>query len=99
MRSLAKRIGETIYNADWRARHLAKRIGEEEEDEEEAEEQTALMKSSNPHLAGGEICTLLLCLPFPLSLNFQLSQRICWASGIAIPGLDSAQHPFANNCI
>ena len=44
------------------ARHLAKRISgeeeqeeeEEEEKEEEEEEQTALIKSSNPQVAGGE---------------------------------------------
>ena len=35
------------------ARHLANRIGEEEEEEED--EQTALIKSNNPHLAGGEL--------------------------------------------
>ena len=37
---------------------MAKRIGEEEEEkeeeEEEEEEQTALIKSDNPHMAGGE---------------------------------------------
>ena len=36
---------------------LAKRIGEEErekEEKEEEEDQLALIKSSNPHLAGGE---------------------------------------------
>ena len=34
---------------------MAKSIGEEEETKEKKEEkQTALMKSSNPHLAGGE---------------------------------------------
>ena len=39
---------------------MAKRVGEEEEEQEEEEEkeeeeeQTALIKSSNPHLAGGE---------------------------------------------
>ena len=44
----------------WRrglARHLAKRIGEEDDEEkkeEEEEKQMALIKSSNPHLAGGE---------------------------------------------
>ena len=55
-RSLVKRIGEKLGEEDWRdtwrgglARHLAKRIGEEEE------KQTAVIKSSNPHLAGGEI--------------------------------------------
>ena len=57
-RGLAKRIGETLGEKDWReawqrglARHLAKRIGEEEEEEKK---QTALIKFSNPHLAGGE---------------------------------------------
>ena len=42
---------------NWRrglARHLAKRIGEGEEEKKEEEKQTALIKSSNPHLAGGE---------------------------------------------
>ena len=39
-RELAKRIGETLGEEDWR--------GEEEE-----EEQTALLKSNNHHLAGG----------------------------------------------
>ena len=63
---MSKRIGEKLGEEDWRdtlqcelARHLAKRIGEEENDEkkgaeEEEEKQTALIKSSNPHLAGGE---------------------------------------------
>ena len=39
---LAKRIGETLGEED------------EQEEEEEEEEQTALIKSKNPHLAGGE---------------------------------------------
>ena len=60
---LAKRINEKLGEEDWRdtwqcglARHLAKRIGEEEDEEkkEEEEKQTALIRSSNPHLAGGK---------------------------------------------
>ena len=33
---------------------MAKRIGEEEKEKEKEEKQTALIKSSNPHLAGRE---------------------------------------------
>ena len=49
-----ERIGETLGEEDWPEawrRGLAKRIGEEEK---EKEKQTALIESSNPHLAGGE---------------------------------------------
>ena len=45
VRSLAKRIGETLGEEDWRGGGGG---GEEEE------EQTALIKSNHPHLAGGE---------------------------------------------
>ena len=48
-RSLAKRIGETLGEEDWRGGGAG---GEEEDDEEE--EQTALIKSNNLHLAGGK---------------------------------------------
>ena len=48
-RSLAKRIGETLGEEDWRGGGAG---GEEEEDEEE--EQTALINSNNLHLAVGE---------------------------------------------
>ena len=56
-RSLAKRIGE---EEDWRGggdgkEEEEKEEKEEEEDEEEEEEQTALIKSSNHPMAGGEI--------------------------------------------
>ena len=48
------------------ARHLAKRIGEEEDEEKEEEEkQTALIKSGNPHLAGGELKTKRLFVGLP----------------------------------
>ena len=45
-RHLAKRLGETLGEEDWRGG------GGEEEGEEEGD--AALIKSSNPHLAGGE---------------------------------------------
>ena len=49
-RHLAKRLGETLGEEDWRGGG-----GEEgEEGEEEEEGDAALIKSSNPHLAGGE---------------------------------------------
>ena len=70
---LAKRIDEKLGEEDWRhtwqcrlARHLAKRIGEEEDEEKEEEEkQTALIKSGNPHLAGGELKTKRLFVGLP----------------------------------
>ena len=45
---LAKRIGETLGEEDWRGG------GVQEEKEKEKEKQTALIKSSNPHLVVGE---------------------------------------------
>ena len=47
-RHLAKRLGETLGEEDWRGG------GGEEEGEGEEEGDAALIKSSNPHLAGGE---------------------------------------------
>ena len=58
-------LGEEDWRDTWRrgfARHLAKRIGEEEKEKEIGEEekkekqtaQTSLIKSSNSHLAGKE---------------------------------------------
>jgi hypothetical protein len=41
---------------------------------------------------------VIIVLTISPSLNCQLSQRFCWAYGIAIPGLDGAQHPSADNC-
>ena len=75
---LVKRIGEKLGEEDlrdtWRrglARHLAKKIEEEEEKEEE--EQTALLKSSNPHLAGGEHSNI-----FPLCFTkVKMCRTIC----------------------
>ena len=61
---LVKRIGEILCDCETlgeedRRDTLAKSIGEEEETKEKKEEkQTALMKSSNPHLAGGEIINI-----------------------------------------
>ena len=53
--SLAKRIGETLAEKDWRDTWRGRGGGKEEEEEEEEEEkeQAALIKSNNPHLAGG----------------------------------------------
>ena len=51
---VAKRIGETLAEKDWRDTWRGRGGGKEEEEEEEEKEekeQTALIKSNNPHLA------------------------------------------------
>ena len=51
-------------------------VVEEKEEEEEEEERTTLIKSNNPHLAGGEkayFCSVLLCFLLALLMFQNLS--------------------------
>ena len=57
---LGAKVGDEDWREGWRrelARRLAKRMGEEEKEDGRGGEggRAALIKSSNPHLAGGEL--------------------------------------------
>ena len=51
-----------------------RKAGAEEEEEEEARKEATLIKSNNPHLAGGEICiyVFLVKIICPHAHNIQL---------------------------
>ena len=62
IRSWRKRVGDKLGEEDWQrglASRMVKRIGETLGEEEKEKGKKFLIKSSNPHLAGGKKCQTL----------------------------------------